>query len=108
MEKEKLKDLYKSKIKDFKSNNFLYFEKNDPKISDADFDKLKKEILDLEKKYPYLKNEDSPSKVLGYKPSKNFQKLLRITKLWEVTMSLLTILKIIAWKNMARQMLFWN
>jgi len=75
MEKEKLKDLYKSKIKDFKSNNFLYFEKNDPKISDADFDKLKKEILDLEKKYPYLKNEDSPSKVLGYKPSKNFQKL---------------------------------
>ncbi len=75
MEKEKLKDLYKSKIKDFKSNNFLYFEKNDPKISDADFDKLKKEILDLEKKYPYLKDEDSPSKVLGYKPSKNFQKL---------------------------------
>ena len=75
MEKEKLKDLYKLKIKDFKSNNFLYFEKNDPKISDADFDKLKKEILDLEKKYSYLKDEDSPSRVLGYKPSKNFHKL---------------------------------
>ena len=36
--------------------------------------KLKKEILDLEKKYKFLKSKNSPSKSIGYKPSKNFKK----------------------------------
>ena len=35
---------------------------------------LKKEILDLEKKYKFLKNKNSPSKIVGYKPSKSFEK----------------------------------
>ncbi len=75
MKKEKIKDLYKKKIKEFKHHNLLYFNKNNPKISDADFDQLKIEILDLEKKYKYLKSKDSPSKILGSKPSKNFKKV---------------------------------
>ena len=45
------------------------------KISDSNFDQLKKEILDLEKKFSFLKSKDSPSKVLGFKPSKNFNKV---------------------------------
>ncbi len=75
MKKEKIKDLYKKKIKEFKHHNLLYYNKNNPKISDADFDQLKIEILDLEKKYKYLKSKDSPSKILGSKPSKNFKKV---------------------------------
>ena len=74
MKKEKLKELYEFKIKEFNNHNFLYFEKNNPKISDAEFDLLKKEILDLEKKYKFLKSENSPSKTLGFKPSKIFKK----------------------------------
>ncbi len=74
MNKEKVKQLYSKKIQEFNKNNFLYFEKNSPKISDAEFDKLKVEILELEKKYKFLKSKDSPSISLGYKPSKNFTK----------------------------------
>ena len=74
MKKEKLKELYEFKIKEFNNHNFLYFEKNNPKISDAEFDLLKKEILDLEKNYKFLKSENSPSKTLGFKPSKIFKK----------------------------------
>jgi DNA ligase (NAD+) len=74
MKKKEVKDLYINKIKKFKHNSFLYFEKNNPKISDAEFDILKKEILKLEKNYDFLKSEDSPSITLGYKPSKNFNK----------------------------------
>ena len=74
MKKEQIIELYKSKIKDYKKSNFLYFEKNQPKLSDAKFDDLKKEILNLEKKYKFLSSKDSPSKILGYKPSKNFKK----------------------------------
>ncbi len=37
---------------------------------------LKKNILDLEKKYKFLKSKDSPSLKIGHKPSKNFKKVL--------------------------------
>ena len=38
-------------------------------------DILKNEIFVLEKKYPFLKNEKSPSNSVGYTPSKNFKKI---------------------------------
>ncbi len=75
MNKEEIKKLYTKKIDQLKKNNYLYFEKNNPKISDGDFDLLKKEILELEKKYNFLNSKDSPSKILGFKPSKNFNKV---------------------------------
>ena len=76
MKKEQIRDLYKKKIKEFKHHNFLYFEKNNPKLTDGDFDKLKNEILELEKNYKYLNDKDSPSNSIGFKPSKNFKKIL--------------------------------
>ena len=76
MKKEEIIKLYKEKIKKFTYNNFLYFEKNTSKISDAEFDVLKKEILKLEKDNTFLKHKDSPSKNVGFKPSKNFKKVL--------------------------------
>ena len=35
----------------------------------------KKEILDLEKQYEFLESDNSPSKIVGFKPSKNFKKV---------------------------------
>ena len=75
MKKEEIIRLYKDKIKKFTYNNFLYFEKSTPEISDAEFDALKKEILQLEKDYTFLKHKNSPSKNVGFKPSKNFKKV---------------------------------
>ena len=69
-----IKKKYIDKIKNLKKHNQLYYAKDKPQISDKNYDELKKSILDLEKKYKYLKHEDSPSKSVGYKPSKNFQK----------------------------------
>jgi len=66
---------YLAKIKKLREHNNLYFNKNSPKISDEDYDKLKIEILDLEKKYPNIKSKDSPSLNVGFTPSKNFTKL---------------------------------
>ena len=76
MNKKEVNQLYQEKIKEFQFHNYLYFEKNNPKLSDAEFDKLKNDILNLEKKYKYLKNKNSPSNTLGFKPSKNFKKVL--------------------------------
>ncbi len=74
MKKSDVKKKYQDKIKEFKRHNFYYYEKSSPKISDLEFDNLKKEILDLEKNNNFLKSEESPSFSVGFKPSKNFKK----------------------------------
>ena len=73
MSKISAKKVYKTKIKQYQKFSKKYFEDSAPIISDHDFDLLKKEILDLEKKFNF-KDKDSPSKTLGFTPSKNFKK----------------------------------
>ena len=73
MLKSSAKKEYKEKIKQYKKYSKKYFEDSAPIVSDRDFDLLKKEILDLEKKFNF-NDKDSPSKVLGFTPSKNFEK----------------------------------
>ena len=75
MQDEAIKKNYLKKIKEFKNNSKYYYEKSEPKISDFEFDKLKQQILELEKDYNYLKSPYSPSNAVGFKPSKNFQKI---------------------------------
>ncbi len=74
MVKSEIKKYYNKKIEELQRHNQLYFEKNSPRISDKQYDEIKKEIIDLEKKYSFLKNTLSPSNSLGYAPSKNFIK----------------------------------
>ena len=74
MKKNELKRRYKSKIKNYLHHSKLYFEKNNPQISDSEFDKLKFEIIDLEKRHNFLDDKNSPSKNVGFKPSKSFEK----------------------------------
>ena len=72
--KKTVEEIYNKKIKEYEKHNKLYYDKSSPSISDSEFDKLKKEILDLEKKNPSLKSNKSPSRTVGFKPSKNFKK----------------------------------
>ncbi|MFL2886887.1 MAG: NAD-dependent DNA ligase LigA [Candidatus Pelagibacter sp.] len=69
-----IKQNYLNKINEFSKHNKLYYENSSPEISDKEFDVLKKEILDLEKNYNFLKSNFSPSQTIGFKPSKNFLK----------------------------------
>ncbi len=72
--KESIKKIYIDKIKKILRHNELYYSKDKPLITDQEYDNLKKSILDLEKKYKYLSHKNSPSKNIGFKPSKNFKK----------------------------------
>ncbi len=66
---------YLKKIDLLQKNNKQYYDKNKPIISDQEFDLLKKDIINLENKYKFLKSEYSPSRTVGFKPSKNFLKV---------------------------------
>ena len=57
--KEKIINQFKKKIKILKKHNKTYFEDDNPKISDAEYDSLKKEIIDLENKHSFLRNIDT-------------------------------------------------
>ena len=75
MNRKLVEKKYKDKINLFQKYNKEYYIKNNSSISDSEFDILKKEILDLENKFIFLKSKNSPSQSIGFKPSKNFLKV---------------------------------
>ncbi len=81
MKEVQIKKYYKKKINELKNHNKLYFEKSSPKISDKEYDEIKKEILDLENNFSFLKSSSSPSNSLGFAPSKNFIKYTHRVKM---------------------------
>ena len=75
MNKKLILEDYLKKIEKFQKLNEAYYDINKPLVADSEFDKLKLEIIKLEKKYSFLKSDFSPNRVVGFKPSKNFQKI---------------------------------
>ena len=75
MNEKLLKKDYLKKISQLEKYNLAYYDKSAPIVSDSEFDKLKKDIIDFEKKYDFLKSPNSPNLIVGFKPSKNFKKI---------------------------------
>ncbi len=75
MDQNLIKKEYKKKIKSLNYYNKKYFDENISEISDSKFDQIKKEIIQLENKYNFLRDKNSPSTQVGFKPSKNFEKV---------------------------------
>ena len=74
-DKKKISKIYQEKIKKFNKFNRAYFEKDNPLISDDKFDNLKKELINLEKTYPFLKASKGVETLVGSKPSEKFEKV---------------------------------
>ncbi|HID98171.1 MAG TPA: NAD-dependent DNA ligase LigA [Thermodesulfobacteriaceae bacterium] len=53
-------------------HNYLYYVLDQPEISDADYDALMRELLDLEASYPEVVSPDSPTQRIGAAPSGKF------------------------------------
>ncbi len=66
---------YLNKVNLIKKYNKFYYDKDDPIITDHEYDNLKKEILALEIKYIFLKKYGSLTKKVGFKPSSKFNKI---------------------------------
>ncbi|MFL2893686.1 MAG: NAD-dependent DNA ligase LigA [Candidatus Pelagibacter sp.] len=82
MNKKNIIKDYKTKIDTLLNYNKYYYQKSSPLVDDKDYDKLKKDIINLEKNFNFLKKyELSPEEKVGYKPSKNFLKSKHRTKM---------------------------
>jgi NAD-dependent DNA ligase len=53
----------------------LYYEKAAPIISDREYDRLYKQLVDLETQFPDLATPDSPTQRVGGKPLKAFEQV---------------------------------
>ena len=74
-DQEKVKKLYTKKVEKLLKLNKAYFEKDSPIATDSEFDELKKELLTLVKKNPFLKKIKNLDSLVGYKSSTKFEKI---------------------------------
>jgi len=61
--------------REIKAADALYYQDDNPVLTDAEYDALRRENLALEKEYPHLIRKDSPSKSVGAKPTGKFGKI---------------------------------
>ena len=74
MASKSIKNKYLKDLIRLKSFDKFYYDKNKPKVSDAEYDELKKNVIYIEQKYPELKTNNSTTDKVGFRPSKNFKK----------------------------------
>lgn len=71
-------DDYKKKLKLLDQYDQYYYETDSPKITDAEYDEIKKKLLEFEKKNPQYK---FVSNKVGFAPSKKFSKVKHAEKM---------------------------
>jgi DNA ligase (NAD+) len=69
---EKKVEVLREKIR---HHEYLYYVLDNPEISDGDFDKLMRQLKDLEAEHPELITPDSPTQRVGGKPREGFVKV---------------------------------
>ena len=62
----------------------LYYQENISVSSDDEYDLLRAELTDLERQYPQLVQENSPTQQVGYAPSQSFQKATHLVPLYSL------------------------
>lgn len=62
-------------VKEIETADKAYYQEDAPRLSDAEYDKLRAELLEIEKKYPDLVTDQSPSQKVGAAPREGFKKV---------------------------------
>jgi len=61
--------------REIKAADALYYQDDNPAMSDAAYDALRKDLIALETEFPHLITKDSPTQSVGVKPSGKFGKI---------------------------------
>lgn len=72
---EDAKARYSALIIQIEKADIAYYQDDDPVLSDAQYDVLRRELEDLEIRYPALKTANSPTQKVGARPAKGFAKV---------------------------------
>ena len=69
---------------DLEHHNRLYYTDAAPEISDAEYDKLYRELEDLEKKHPEFDDPNSPTKRVGGEPLDSFKQVRHLVRMLSI------------------------
>jgi DNA ligase (NAD+) len=64
--------------------NYRYYVLDDPDISDAEYDRLLRELKELEAEHPELRTPDSPTRRVGAEPSEKFDKVRHLAPMFSL------------------------
>ncbi|MHC1566972.1 MAG: NAD-dependent DNA ligase LigA [Candidatus Syntropharchaeia archaeon] len=73
MEMKEIKERIEKLRKEINRHNYLYYVLDSPEISDAEYDRLMRELEELERKYPEFITPDSPTQRIGAPPLEEFK-----------------------------------
>jgi len=79
---DKIKKRVENLRKIIEKHNYLYYVMDTPEIEDTAYDSLVLELQKLEKEYPSLKTETSPTQRVGGEPLKEFKKVRHRVPQW--------------------------
>lgn len=72
---EDAKQAHRQLAEELRIHDERYYLDDDPAISDADYDQLRRQIQQIEEKYPELVHADSPTQTVGVAPARGFGKV---------------------------------
>lgn len=75
MASEEIKEKVEALRRELRHHSYLYYVLDRPEITDFEFDKMYRALVDLEKEYPELVTPDSPTQRVGGKASGDFKKV---------------------------------
>ena len=81
MDKKEIKQRIEKLKKTINHHRYLYHVLDRQEISDSALDSLKKELFDLEQKYPEFITADSPTQRVGGKALKEFKKVKHLQRM---------------------------
>ncbi len=65
-------------------HNYRYYVQDAPSVSDAEYDRLFRELVALETEQPELRTQDSPSQRVGVTPREGFVKVRRAVRMYSL------------------------
>ncbi|MFO7944809.1 MAG: NAD-dependent DNA ligase LigA [Anaerolineales bacterium] len=68
MDRERAKEHIENLREEIRHHDYLYYVKNEPQISDAEYDELFKKLQALEEQFPDFQSENSPTQRVGAPP----------------------------------------
>lgn len=68
----KTRDRAKQLVEELNQHNYRYYVLDDPSITDAEYDRLLRELQEIEAEYPELKSPESPTQRVGAPPLTEF------------------------------------
>lgn len=89
--------------KELEYHNYRYYVMDSPEISDFEYDKLMRELIDIEKEHPELKKPNSPTVRVGGQPIKGFNQVIHTVQMQSLS-DVFSFAELEEWDNKVRSL----